>query len=479
MVAFAILLMAISLGGCSTDIRPNLLIIHTDEHSFRTLGCYRALMSEDQGFVWGTGNNVETPHIDVLAAQGALFPSYYATTPVCTPSRASLMTGLYPQTTGAPKNGMYLKKDIKTFAQVLQEQGYAMSYVGKWHLEGEGKKYTFNIKCNAGFDDNRYMMHGGHAPYFHLTPDGVQGTSVKAAAKLPQDELIHVTDYFTDRALEILERDKQKPFCLMLSIPDPHTPDHARPPYGSMYSHMEIQPPKTRDPELLKLKPQWGIGNEGDPNEGKPFIAEAVRQYFGMVKHIDDSVGRLMDFLEENELTDNTIVVFTADHGDMFFEHNRTNKGVAYEASTKIPFIIRYPDKIKPGKIIKKTYTNADFAPTILGLMGIPGMENVHGINDAVTLMNDAREIVDDRIIYITDDENEWVIAQDTCYKLVVSNTDKPWLLDLEKDPDEIINYYNQPEYSDIAAKLMAELKHQMHMYGELALEAEQPLIYE
>ena len=114
--------------------KPNLLIIMTDEHNLRTLGCYRDLLSNDQAFVWGNNVKVDTPHIDGLAKQGALFSNYYVTNPVCTPSRASFLSGLYPSDTGAWYNHQAFNKDVVTFAEVLEKYGYWTSYMGKWHL---------------------------------------------------------------------------------------------------------------------------------------------------------------------------------------------------------------------------------------------------------------------------------------------------------------------------------------------------------
>jgi uncharacterized sulfatase len=151
----------------NTAQKPNLVIIHTDEHNFRTISAYQKLLPEEQAFVWGKGNNSKTPNIDKIGNEGAIATSYYCAAPVCTPSRASLVTGLHPGSTGAPKNGMHIREDIPTFATILRDQGYAPSYVGKWHLAGH-EKYTFGIKYKAGFEDNRYMMRGGHAPYFQF-----------------------------------------------------------------------------------------------------------------------------------------------------------------------------------------------------------------------------------------------------------------------------------------------------------------------
>ena len=458
--------------------KPNLLIIHTDEHSFRTLSCYQDIMSEDQAFVWGKGNNVKTPNIDKIADEGAICTSYYASSPVCTPSRASLVTGLHPQETGAPKNGMHIREDIPTFATILKDQGYATSYVGKWHLAGH-EKYTFGIKYKAGFEDNRYMMRGGHAPYFHLKNGKIRGIGDREASKLPKEEIIHLTDYFTDKTLEILERDKSKPFALMLSIPDPHTPDYAKPPYNTMYQNMDVQAPKTMAPKYVAVKPSWAKGNEKDKNEGKQFNKVALRQYFGMVKHIDDSVGRILKFLEDNNLTENTIVIFTADHGDMFFEHNRRNKGVPYEASAKIPFVIRYPGKIKKGKVINTAYTNVDFAPTILSLMNVNYSAKFHGLDTSKDFLNNKKEVNSDRITYFAKNGGWWVSAVSDRYKLVIDKKEKPYLFDLEKDPDELINFYYNKDYKEIASKMQKELFVQMKKFKEPGLTARQPYIIE
>ncbi|SDR70033.1 uncharacterized sulfatase [Polaribacter sp. KT25b] len=463
--------------------KPNLIIIHTDEHNFRTLSAYQKLLPEEQAFVWGKGNNSKTPNIDKIADEGAIATSYYCASPVCTPSRASLVTGLYPQATGAPKNGMHIREDIPTFATILRDQGYATSYVGKWHLAGH-EKYTFDIKYKAGFEDNRYMMKGGHAPYFHIKDGKFKGINEKVAAKLPKEEVIHLTDFFTDKTLEILERDKGKPFALMLSIPDPHTPDYAKPPYNTMYKDLQIEAPKTMAAEYTAIKPYWAGGNKPDNNEAfgkKAFKNEknALKQYFGMVSHIDDSVGRILQFLDDNNLTENTIIVFTSDHGDMFFEHNRRNKGVPYEGSARIPFVIRYPNKIPAGKVLNTAYTNVDFAPTILSLMNVKTDAKFHGLDTSDDFTNNKKEITSDRITYFAKSGGWWVSAVNDRYKLVIDKKEKPYLFDLQKDPDELINFYYDKEYATIAKKMQTELFKQLNKYDESGLKMRQKYITE
>lgn len=458
--------------------KPNLIIIHTDEHNFRTLSCYQDLLPENQAFIWGEGNNVKTPNIDRIANEGAICTSYYASSPVCTPSRASLVTGLYPQATGAPKNGLHIREDIPTFATILKDQGYATSYVGKWHLAGH-EKYTFGIKYKAGFDDNRFMMRGGHAPYFHIKNGKYKGINESNAAKLPKDEVVHLTDFFTDRTLEILERDQKKPFALMLSIPDPHTPDYARPPYHKMYTHMDIKAPITMQDKYINKRPKWGKGGNNEAKGKKGFAEDksSLQQYFGMVKHIDDSVGRILKFLDDNDLTDNTIIIFTSDHGDMFFEHNRINKGVPYEASSRIPFVIRYPKKIKSGKVINTAYTNVDFAPTILSIMEAKNNASFHGSDTSEDFLNKKKVVNSDRITYFAKNGGWWVSGVSDRYKLVIDKKEKPYLFDLEKDPFELKNVYYEKAYAKTATKIQTELFNQLKKFKEPGLKLNQKYI--
>ncbi len=457
--------------------RPNVLIIQTDEHNFRTLGCYRQLMAEAQAYPWGKGIEVSTPNIDRLANEGAICTNYYASSPVSTPSRASFQTGLYPVVAGAPINGMAMDPSCRTFAQVLQEEGYQTNFIGKWHLAGV--PFLGSLYMAPGYDfgyaDRTYQFEGGHSKWYTELHDPY---GIKASYKTPevQDPNMYSTDYLTNRCLELLERDKDKPFCMVLSIPDPHSPDISREPYTTMYSDLEAQAPATMSTYGSAERAGWAIGGK---NEAGEFSQKSVREYFGMVKCIDDNVGRILDFLDENGLAENTIVVFTSDHGDMLFEHHRINKDLPLESSAKIPFLIRYPSKIMAGKVVESAYTNVDFVPTILGLLEAPQIEGVHGINDAQALTSDEAKVSSDRIVYMTDSPfSEWTAATDGRYKLVLSCRDTPWLIDRQVDPDELHNFYSDPAYSQIAEKLQQELVRQMELYKEPALALKRPFLY-
>ncbi len=226
-----LLLLAVCLWGVSAHAadQPNVLIVITDEHNFRTLGCYREQMSPDQAEMWGPGVVVETPHIDRLAHEGLICTRAYATAPVCTPCRAAMITGLYPHNTGAPQNNLFLKADVPTLAKVLNEQGYRSSFVGKWHLGGPGKP-EWAPKVDGGFQHTTSMYNRGHWKKFEMT---ASGPAVGARDKKDKptydvdnaDEKTFSTDFLTDRLLEFINRDDDQPFFAVVSYPDPHGPN--------------------------------------------------------------------------------------------------------------------------------------------------------------------------------------------------------------------------------------------------------------
>ena len=451
------------ISGCNiqhepTDQKPNLLIVQTDEHNSRTLGCYRVLMEPDQANIWGAGVNVETPHIDWLAQNGGLFSKCYASTPVCSPSRGSFVSGLYPQHTGVTSNNLPMFDSVVTFAEILKDAGYFTAYLGKWHLDGQGKP-QWAPERKFGFQDNRYMYNRGH---WKKLEDGPLGPRIASLDKDGNpnyyldgaDETSFSTDFLTNRAIRIISENKNSPFCVMLSIPDPHGPDRVRAPYDEMFRDLPFEAPKS-----------FHKSGDGVPSWAEKQTKAAVdqSQYFGMVKCIDDNVGKLINYLEKEGLLENTILVFTADHGDLRAEHHRHNKGVPLEASAKIPMIVYAPSSIKAGTVINNAMNTVDFAPTILALMQIHHQSAMQGVDFSKILVHpeqqkSARDMTFVRSTGLEND-GKWIGVFTGRYKLILSKNDDPWLLDLELDPDELQNYINNPENESIVKKLAFELQ--------------------
>jgi arylsulfatase A-like enzyme len=305
-------------------------MILTDEHSFRTLGCYRDFMkSEDQaneGYIWGDGIEVETPNIDRLAKEGTLFSNFYTVAPLCTPSRASFMSGLYPQKTGESEdNHGRMDDDIMTFAKVLKsERKYLTSYFGKWHLNGEEKPGWSNNTRKFGFEDTTYQFNRGHWKFLDVVDGERQAYEFKKQTKFEGIEDKHfTTDFLFDRGIEFIESatSKGQPFASVLSIPDPHSPNEVRQPYENMYKHFKFTLPSTGTAAWRKspAAPIWnylpGSANvtlkevDDHLDSYEVHIQDYMQQYFGMVKCIDDNVGKLLNYLKEKGIDEETIIV--------------------------------------------------------------------------------------------------------------------------------------------------------------------------
>ena len=424
--------------------KMNLLIIQTDEHHFGTLGCYG-------------GSVVDTQHIDWLAKQGVLCTSFYATTPVCSPSRAAFISGHYPQKTPVVNNNIPLSDKVITFAEVLKQKGYATGFAGKWHLDGSGKP-QWAPQRRFGFEDNRYMFNRGHWKKFEITDKGprIAARNANGGATYAiegADEKSFSTDWLCDRAVDFIEENSQQPFCYYISLPDPHGPNSVRAPYNSMYANAKVPIPAS----LIRSASQ--IPNWGKPSKGVSAaqLRRIMPAYYGMVKCIDDNVGKLIATLKAEGILDNTIIVFTSDHGDLCGEHGRLNKGVPYEGSARVPFIIYAPEKLPAGKVVNEALTSIDFFPTVMTLLNATGDYRTDG-RDATRLLQGSANDWHDIAFIRSTPAQPWLSAVTSRYKLVISASDTPWLIDLNEDPNELVNLYGQPEYSRLARQLKAEL---------------------
>jgi arylsulfatase A-like enzyme len=423
-------------------------------------------MSKEQALMWGP-EVVETPHIDSLAENGVICTSFYASTPVCSPSRAALISGRYPQHTAVVTNNIPLSDDIVTFAEILRREGYATGFIGKWHLDGSGKP-QWAPKRKFGFDDNRYMYNRGHWKQFEDTPNGPQ---VKALDKKGNpsysaagaDEQSFATDFLMRKAHDFVETNKSKPFCLMVSIPDPHGPDSVRPPYDTMYKGKKFDLPRTFSTKPNeRTTPDWGAADAR---------FQDMANYYGMVKCIDDALGKLLAKLKTDGLEKRTIIVFTSDHGDLRGEHNRQNKGVPYEGSARIPFLLKYPDKITKKTVIDQALSSVDFLPTVLNLMNVKTAGKEQGRDATPLFLGKNTEWNDIAFMRGTGPKPNWVSAVTDQYKLVVSPYDIPWLFDLKRDPDELQNFFTDPGHRETARQLATEIKRYQSEIGDISLE--------
>ena len=437
----------------------HVLVIQTDEHHFKTLGCYG-------------GRIVETPNIDWIAKHGAIATSFYATTPVCSPSRGALISGRYPQNTPVTNNNISLGDHIVTFAEVLRRKGYKTGYAGKWHLDGLGKPQWAPIR-KFGFDDNRYMFTRGHWKKFEITSDGPRGAAIKRGKPYygveNADKESFSTDWLASRTIDFINANKTKPFCYMVSFPDPHGPNTVRKPYDTMYKNVNVPIPISVNKPRSQT-PRWAAG---DPKITADTVRLLMPKYYGMINCLDDNIGRILDTLRKNGQIDNTIIVFTSDHGDLCGEHGRLNKGVPYEGSARIPFLFHCPGKIPAGTIVNQALSCVDFVPTLFALTGDKLPMGVEGRDASALFRGTKNQWEAIAFIRSTSTGKPWIAAITDRYKIVYSGLGAPWLFDLKTDPDELHNAFTQPKAQRIikrlTSKLAAYTKHHNDPYGDNA----------
>jgi len=421
---------------------PNLLIIHTDQLSCWALSVYAKQLTRTPNYGKVL---VKTPHIDSLAEEGAIFHNFFTNSAVCTPSRGCLITGRYPHAHGAYKNNIEMNRDEVTIAHILQSNGYETGYAGKWHLDGELKPGWVRPERSMGFADCRFMFNRGHWKKIVEQPEGNPKVS---PYKVIGDKKTFTTDWLADKTIEFIKKPRSKAFFYMVSIPDPHGPFTVREPYMSMYRPEDMTVPNT----FKESSPKKGRGRK--KNE------EAMRKhkahYCGLVKCIDDNVGRILDALKDKRILDDTIIVFTTDHGEYMGEHGLYGKNQWYRTAYQIPFIVRWPKKIRPGTVINQFVTNVDVQQTLLGIMGIKpcGREQGRDASDLLRLSStpigegEKTEWADEAMIHHSSLKSAGIFTPK--YELVLKANGNHMLFDRLKDPEQTKNMYNNPEYAKV-----------------------------
>lgn len=492
------------LGACQNQKdepqRPNIIYIMSDDHAYQAISAY------------GHGLN-ETPNIDRLADEGALFSRSTVTNSISAPSRAVLLTGKHSFVNGKVDNVQPFDWDQPNFPKLMQANGYQTAMIGKIHLDG----------IPQGFDFSMVLPGQGH----YYNPDFlIEGKTVRKEG--------YCTDIITEATIDWLKnkRDPNKPFCVLYHQKAPHRNWQPGPEYLTLYDDVTFEPPPTffdnyknrgraaKEQEMqIHGHAMWGhdfkmiVDPHGDSTgfhqQLNRFSAEQrenwlaaytpkneefktkyhdlseeeialwkynryIKDYLRTIKSVDDGVGELLDYLEEAGLAENTIVVYTSDQGFYLGEHGWFDKRFMYEESFRTPLLIRYPKEIKPGTVIDRLVQNLDFAPTLLDFAGIEAPEEMQGesFRDLVTgKSNEWRNAV-----YYTYYEypsehmvkRHYGVATER-YKLIhfYYDIDEWELYDLEMDPMEMNNVYDDPEYAVIQSAIHEKLKELRNYYGD------------
>jgi arylsulfatase A-like enzyme len=419
--------------------RPNVLIIHTDQLSSWALSAYARNVQRTPNY----GKIlVETPHIDSLAKEGALLYNFFTNSAVCTPSRGCLLTGRYPHAHGAYRNNIEMNRDEVTLAQILNRHGYDTGYAGKWHLDGEPKPGWLKPERSMGFTDCRFMFNRGH---WKKIVEPSAGSPEVSPYKVIGDEKTYTTDWLTDKTIEFIKKPRRRPFFYMVSIPDPHTPFTVREPYMSMYDPDDMIVPNTFKESPLDKKAK----RRGNSIEA---LKRNKARYCGLVKCIDDNVGRILQCLKVQRLLDQTIIVFTTDHGEYMGEHGLYGKNQWYRTAYQIPCLIRWPEKIKAGTTISHFVTNVDIQQTLLGLMEVEASGREQGRDASPLLRGEKIGWKDEAMIHHSSLESAGIFTSE--YELVLRASGKHMLFSRLQDPEQTRNLHGNPEYTNIMKEL-------------------------
>ena len=460
--------------------RPNILWICTDQQRWDTIGAL--------------GNPyVSTPNIDGLVAQGTSFTSAYCQSPICTPSRGSFLTGMYPSRVHVMGNGNdWFPDDPPLVTKLLRDAGYDCGLIGKLHLAGAFQRIEPRV------DDGYGYWQYSHAPRDDW-PEGhdyadwvkAQGYSLKDLALslegVPAE--LHQTTWCAEKTIEFMRDHARSPWLASVNIYDPHPPFNPPVEYRELFNPDDMPGPlfresdlaqqaklaevdfqsKGRNPEELDIMnpiiPRVpGSELDGTPSPGARDAKSLQAAYYAMIKLIDDQVGRMLDALEETGQRDNTVVIFMSDHGEMLGDHGLIQKGCRfYEGLVRVPLIWAWPEKFAGERQVDDLVELTDIAPALLELAGADVPENMQGRSLLPLLSGEAeggkhREWV--RCEYYNalqePDGTYATMYRDERYKLTVYHGhDLGELYDLVEDPGEFNDLWDDPEYVEVKLALM------------------------
>lgn len=433
--------------------RPNILIIHVDQLRIDCIGA--------------SGNkDVKTPHIDALAADGVRFANSFCPYPVCTPSRYSLLSGMYVHDHGGWSNRSSLSSEIATFPKILRSAGYKTKAVGKMHFTPTYLDVGFDELALAEqdgpgrWDDDyhRYLMEHNlvdrndiedqRSEYRKNAPKEYWETFGAITSNLPEEH--HKTTWIADRAIETLDTwNADKSHLLMAGFINPHHPFDPPAPWDKMY-----------DPSKLEILPGWTtecFDHDVKLNRGYfdnqtltlPALRRVMAYYYATISQIDFHVGKIVNLLKKKGLYDNTLIVFTADHGEYMGHHHMLLKGnYLYDPLAKVPLIIKWPHSRKAGSVNTQLVNNIDLAPTICKFAQCKPAATMQG-NDLAS--NSAGH----DIIFSESGGGSQVMARTDKYKLILASPrNENLFFDLTKDPLETNNLYYDPKYAAVVGEL-------------------------
>ncbi len=469
--------------------RPNIIFMFTDDHAYQAISAYGSKVNK-------------TPNIDRIASEGMIFRNSFVTNSICGPSRAVILTGKHSHINGFRKNDDRFDGGQVTFPKLLRGAGYRTAIIGKWHLRSDPQ----------GFDHWEILPGQGH--YYNpdfVTKDGKHGESG------------YVTDIITDKSLAWIDQHRDQPFMLMMQHKAPHREWMPGPNHLSLYNEVTIPEPSnlfddyatrgsaahdqdmtiartmnlTSDNKVWELDPDrqkkniwhYNIGRMNDEqranwnaaygakNEafidakltGKDLVRwkyqRYMKDYLRCIASVDDSVGRVLDYLKESGLEKNTVVIYSSDQGFYLGEHGWFDKRFMYEESMRTPLLVKWPGKVAAGSTSDKLVQNLDYAQTMLEIAGVKAPDDMQGRSLAPLLRGENPDWRESLYYHYYEGADSWhrVAKHEGIrterYKLIHFYPLGYWeLYDLKEDPQEMNNLYDNPAYATVTNQLKVKL---------------------
>ncbi|HOQ04814.1 MAG TPA: sulfatase-like hydrolase/transferase [Anaerohalosphaeraceae bacterium] len=464
------------LGGCASSAlgdsgssRPNLIVVIADQLGTNHCGYARYW----NGTNYAGAEHARTPNLDRFAEEAMNFKNCVSSMPVCSAFRATLMTGKYTTTTGMVINELRMNPYQECFGHVLTRAGYNTAYIGKWHLYANKLGDHLNPENSFvprgmhrlgfnGFWAAYNFHHNYYGSYYHT----------ESQEKIYFPSGVYEPDGQTDLAMDWIRchaKKSSRPFAMILSWGTPHAPwsvDNVPPEYYAHFSNTSLpNPPNYKPANDEPYADSWAELSAAD----RANLETWRRIYYAMTENLDWNFGRLMRFLSEEGLADNTIVVFTSDHGEMFGSQGRAAKNTFYEEAARIPFLIRWPGRIPAGGVSDACISSADFMPTFLGLMGLPIPSRVEGMNLAHLVQGQSGPEPEFAFLQNTgacaswENGYEWRAVRDKQYTYAQYKVDgKELLFDNINDPYQMTNLADNSSYQDkkneLRSKMLAKM---------------------
>lgn len=454
LLLLSLLLLNSSLQGQSRKNKKkqrNVIFILTDDHRYDYMG------------FTGKVPWLETPNMDLLATEGAYLTNAFVTTSLCSPSRASILTGKFSHTHTIVDNQAPDPGNLTFFPEYLQKAGYQTAFLGKWHMGS----HTDNPR--PGFDHWESFL--GQGVYYNPTLN-INGE------KVSYSDSTYITDLLTEHAISWLDqRDRNKPFFLYLSHKAVHAEFMPAQRHKGQYAGKKIKLPATYDQTKTgawrDLKwPEW-VAKQRQSWHGVDYMyhsnidmQELVQAYCETLLGVDESIGSVMDYLKKEGLDEETLIIYMGDNGFSWGEHGLIDKRHFYEESVKVPFLVRCPELFEGGIQPKAMVQNIDIGPTILGEAGVKQPDDMPGVSFIPILTGEKPEGNRDEIFYEYYWENDFPMTPTVFgmrtdkYKYIRYHGiwDRNELYDLENDPDEMYNLIADPERKDIAKNMLESL---------------------